>query len=271
MTVTIQAVTAIDECRHIEKLQKEIWTSTDLEVAPDHLLLTIAKEDGVVLLARTETGKPVGFAYGFLARTKDGRLKLASHQAGVLAAYQDDGVGYALKLAQRQATLDKRLDLITWTYDPLQGRNAYFNLHKLGAVCQTYLANLYGEMRDELNQGLPSDRFRVDWWIASAAVAERLAGQSPDYAVADYPILNQGIPLGEGLVAPANTFEPAHSSACLVEIPADINELKSTAPAVALQWRRQTRAIFEQAFAVGYTAVDVLRYEDRNYYLLQKD
>lgn len=270
MTVHIQRVTTIEACRRIEQLQKKIWASTDLEVAPDHLLFTIAKEGGVVLLAKEED-KPVGFAYGFLSRTKERRLKLASHQAGVLPTVQDSGIGYALKLAQRQAALDLGLELITWTFDPLQGRNAYFNLHKLGAVCNTYFPNLYGEMRDDLNQGLPSDRFRVDWWIASDRVVSRVAGEVEERPVLGYPVLNASLPDNDEVRLPSLTVQPLLAPHCLVEIPADINYLKSKAPDVALQWRLQTRQIFEQAFAAGYTAIDLLRDQGRNYYLLQKE
>ncbi|MDX1524061.1 MAG: hypothetical protein R3264_20700, partial [Anaerolineae bacterium] len=96
--ISIHPITTIEECRIIERLQAEIWQTGDLEVAPDHLLWTIAKEEGIVLLAETEAGEPVGFAYGFLSRTKTGHLKLASHQAGVLPAYQAGGFGYQIKL-----------------------------------------------------------------------------------------------------------------------------------------------------------------------------
>lgn len=271
MTVHIQRVTTIEACRDIEQLQKNIWASTDLEVAPDHLLFTIAKEGGVVLLAKTEADEPVGFAYGFLSQTETGQLKLASHQAGVLPTAQDSSIGYALKLAQRQAALDLGLELITWTFDPLQGRNAYFNLYKLGAVCNTYFPNLYGEMRDDLNQGLPSDRFRADWWIAADRVVRRVAGEVEERSVSAYPILNASLSGHDDARLPTSTVQPLSASHCLVEIPADINRLKMEAPAAALQWRFQTRQIFEQAFAAGYTAVDLLRDQGRNYYLLQKD
>jgi len=271
MSITIQTVTTIDQCRQIERLQEKIWASSQLEVVPDHLLFTIAKEGGIVLLASTETGEPVGFAYGFLSRTDAGHLKLASHQAGVLAAYQDRHIGLALKLAQRDRALEQGLNLITWTFDPLQGRNAYFNLHKLGAVCITYLPNLYGDMRDDLNQGLPSDRFRVDWWIVSDRVAARVAGDVEKRPVSAYPVLNSGLLSDDSLRLPSSTVQPLQAPHCLVEIPSDINLLKMKNRNTALQWRLQTRQIFEQAFAAGYTTVDVLRDEGRNYYLLQKD
>jgi predicted GNAT superfamily acetyltransferase len=271
MTISISPITTIEECRHIEQLQADIWQSSELEVAPDHLIFTIAKEGGQVLLARhNETGEPVGFAYGFLGRTKTGRLKLASHQVGVAPAYQNQGVGYQLKLAQREAALADGLDLITWTYDPLQGRNARLNLHKLGAVCHIYFPNLYGPMRDELNQGLPSDRFRVEWWIATAWVADRLAGQAQPHQSLDYPVLNPATLQTDGLLAPPDLSPSPEGEFCLVEFPANLNQLRAATTKLALQWRLHTRQIFQTAFELGYTAVDMLHHEDRNYYLLQK-
>jgi predicted GNAT superfamily acetyltransferase len=242
-----------------------------MDIVPVPLLVTMAKEGGVVLIA-LDGGKPVGFAFGFPALVA-GQFKLASHQAGVLQAYQDRGLGYQIKLAQREVALAKGFELVTWTFDPLQGRNGSFNLRKLGAVCQTYLENLYGDMDDELNRGLPSDRFRVDWWLASVHVSQRLEGRAsqPDLAHLDYPILNAAIQTEGDLALPPETITLPVTPSCLVEIPVDLARLKRAAPEAALQWRLQTRQIFETAFNSGYTAIDLLRQKGRNYYLLQKD
>ncbi len=273
MAVLISLVTSIEECRIIEELQRQVWGSHDIEVAPDHLILTMAKEGGIVLLAQDGTGQPVGFAYGFLGQTEQNALKLASHQVGVLPAYQNRGIGYQIKLAQRDAALARGLDLISWTFDPLESRNARFNLQKLGAVGNTYLRDLYGSMRDQLNQGLPTDRFRVDWWLKSEHVISRLTGRpgEPWLAALDYPLLNPAERLENGFTAPLDSFDPPTTDFCLVEIPADIQEIKVQAPDLAMKWRIQTRQIFELAFETGYTAVEMLRREDRNYYLLQRD
>ncbi|MBN1993117.1 MAG: hypothetical protein JW953_10470 [Anaerolineae bacterium] len=272
MTISIHPVTTIEECQICEQLQAEIWGAADIEVTPNNVLLTLAKEGSLVLLARLEDGTPVGLAFGFLGLTADGRLKFASHVLGILPAYQDSGLGYQLKLAQRQAALARNINLITWTFDPLQGRNAYFNLRKLGAVCRTYLPNLYGQMRDELNQGLPSDRFRVDWWLTARHVVERIEGRGTEtpFLGSEYPILNPATLFENGLLIPADTFTPPQEPACLVEIPANINQLKTASAELALKWRLHTRAIFETAFAARYTAIDLLRRAERNYYLLQK-
>ena len=272
MSISIKPVKTVEECRILEQLQLEIWGSSKLEVVPDHLLLTIAKEGGVVLLARTEDGTPIGFAYGFVGLTDDHRPKLASHQAGVLPAYQDQGLGYRLKLTQREATLTLGLDLITWTFDPLQGRNARFNLRKLGAVATSYLRDLYGRMRDELNQGLPSDRFKVEWWLSTEHVLKRITGSSPErwLPAPICPVINPAR-LVNGLLTPPDSYNLSETNLCLVEIPDDIQYLKEAVPELALQWRLHTRQVFEALFEQSYTAIDLLRREGRNYYLFQKD
>lgn len=271
MNLSIKPAQTIEDFKAIERLQAEIWGVTE-QTVPRYLLLTIAKEGGVVVIAKDQ-GDPIGFAYGFLGLTDSGELKLASHQAGVLPAYQDRGLGYKIKLAQRETTLARNITLMTWTFDPLQGRNARFNLRKLGAICRTYLPNLYGEMTDALNQGLPSDRFSAEWRLESPHVLRRLAGHEaePDPASSGWPILNSAQRLENGLEAPSASIEQSSGTHCLVEIPEDINRLKAEAPDLALQWRLQTRSIFQNAFEAGYTATDFLRQGGHNYYLLQKN
>ena len=181
MTTTILPIRPLSthgEIRAVEQLQREVWDLPDVEVVPLHVLITAAKNGGL-LLGAFDDERLVGFVFGFPGLTSDGKLKHCSHMAGVHPAYRDRGLGYSLKLAQRDHVLAQGIDLITWTFDPLETRNATLNFHKLGAVCNTYIPNLYGEMRDGLNAGLPSDRFQVDWWIASERVAQRLAGEPP--------------------------------------------------------------------------------------------
>jgi predicted GNAT superfamily acetyltransferase len=271
MKVDIRSPKDIREYKQIETLQVEIWGSRE-DVVPAHLLLTIEKEGGVVLLALAN-GAPFGFAFGFPALTADGRLKLASHQAGVLPAFQGTGWGYRLKLVQRDVALSRGFNLMTWTFDPLQGRNARLNLHKLGAVCNTYLRNLYGDMTDQLNKGLPSDRFRVDWWLESDHVANRLAGESFSPAGwQEFPLISPTQQQTENGLAGIDVRQPVLTSPfCLIEIPENLHQLKLDGPDQALNWRLFTRAAFEQAFSAGFTVVDLFRRKGRNFYLLQKN
>jgi predicted GNAT superfamily acetyltransferase len=270
MTITIQSVNTIEECRLVGDLQQRIWDSADIDVVPDHLMITIAKESGMVLLVYDETNQPIGFVLAFLGLYDDHQLKLVSHQVGVLPEYQDKNWGYQIKLAQRDLAIQRNIDLISWTFDPLQSRNARLNLHKLGAVCNAYFDNLYGTMRNFLNQGLPSDRFRADWWITSDHVKQRLS-ESVDNFPAEYTILNQVAEFSNGIPIPAQKLEPIGNQFCLVETPADITRLKDEAPSLAQEWQQQIRYLFTTTFDHGYTAIDLLRRDNHVYYLLQKN
>lgn len=271
MAISIRPVTTIEECQAMEQLNIEIWGTVERDVNPSHILLIIAKEGGLVLLALDDE-QPIGFSLGLLGLTEQNRLKIVSHMTGVLPQYQSSGVGYQLKLAQRQTALARGFELITWTFDPLQGRNAYLNLNKLGAVCNTYLRHLYGDMPDALNRGMPSDRFRVDWWIGSLHVVGRLARQSGTLeTIAAYPLINPALSSKQGFLVPPATFDPPGPPFCLVQIPPDFPSLRAAVPDLAVHWRLHTREIFEAYFAAGYTIVDLRRGEDRNFYVLQKD
>ena len=160
--------------------------------------------------------------------------------------------------------LRQGIDLITWTYDPLLARNAQLNIAKLGAVCTTYLPDLYGPMRDDLNAGLPSDRFQVEWWIASRRVADRL-GCAPDghprladLSAAGAVWLNP--PGLDGTPQPPDPSSPIvkGSTTVLVEIPSDLLALKAADPVLALRWRLSTRAAFQRLFRQGYGVTDFL-------------
>ena len=190
--------------------------------------------------------------------------------AGVHPDYRDRGLGYSLKLAQREHVLAQGIDLITWTFDPLETRNATLNFHKLGAVCNTYIPNLYGEMRDGLNAGLPSDRFQVDWWIASERVAQRLAGtplQLPPRGggperIADLVDIAAALP---------SDPPPSEGGAGggLIAIPTDFQSLKAADIEQARALRLRTRSLFEAAFASGYCVTDFFVDGEQGYYLIE--
>jgi len=273
MAIEIRPVKTEDEYHAVEQLQREIWGMQDVEIVAFETLMTTHKNGGVMLGAfDVDEGEErmVGFVFGFVGLTSGGHVKHCSHIAGALPGYRDRGVGYALKLMQREIVLAQGIDLITWTFDPLESRNARFNFHKLGATCGVYLRNLYGAMRDKLNSGLPSDRFQVDWRIASPRVESRLRGETGVSSAS--ALMAEGVPLvnppiaGESL-RPSATAAPEEER-MLIQIPSDFQSLKATDGNLALEWRLHTRALFEEAFAKGYEAIDLLVEGGRSYYLL---
>jgi predicted GNAT superfamily acetyltransferase len=279
MSTEIRPIQTHGEYRAVEQLQHEIWGLEKVEIVPDHLLLTVQKNGGLVLGAfdtsiEDKSEPLVGFVFGFAGLSPSGRVKHCSHMAGVKPAYQNQNLGYQLKLAQRQHVLSQGIDLITWTFDPLESRNAALNFRKLGATCQTYLRDLYGNMRDALNLALPSDRFQIDWHIASAHVADRLNGSQVVSSLSalvteGVPLLNQ--PLPNDRPHPEKISLPTHGERLLIQIPAHFQALKSADMELAHAWRLHTRALFEAAFAKGYVATDLLFENGQSFYLLEKD
>ena len=153
----------IGELEQVSELQATIWGSREM-AAPSSLLKAISEAGGIVLLALSGS-RPVGFAFGFTGRDREGRLYHRSHAAGVLPELRDAGVGRALKLAQRRWARAQGLDRMVWTFDPSQLRNAHFNLHRLGALARRYHPDYYGTRDDSLNQGRPTDRLVVEWFL----------------------------------------------------------------------------------------------------------
>jgi predicted GNAT superfamily acetyltransferase len=300
--VVLKILDTNEELIAVEDLQRLVWPGNETEIVPSHLLLTAVHNGGLIVgafqvrqdslgkLAEIDFDKTghteippdaplVGFVFGFpgLYFTPDGpRPKHCSHMLGVHPDYRDRNIGFALKRAQWQWVRHQGLDRITWTYDPLQSRNANLNISLLGAVCNTYLPEYYGQMRDELNAGLPSDRFQVDWWINSARVEQRLSKKPrirldlAHFLEAGTEILNPSHLDQNGLPRPIREQEAitdgeecriqklTNSSLLLVEIPADLTAIKAADPALALEWRLHTRRKFKDLFERGYLVTDFI-------------
>jgi predicted GNAT superfamily acetyltransferase len=263
-----------EEMALVEELQRLVWPGSETDVVPAHLLITAVHNGGIVLGAFAEkdgadleSPRIVGFVFGFpgLDSTPDGpRPKHCSHMLGIHPDYRDAGLGFALKRAQWQMVRHQGLDHITWTYDPLLSRNANLNIAKLGAVCTTYRRSEYGEMRDGLNAGLPSDRFQVDWWINTRRVERRLSKRSRP-ALKLIHVARTGLhplyPLHYGtddLPRPPEHLPPFEKRLLLAEIPDDFLALKAADFTLARDWRFFARELFETAFAADYIVTDFI-------------
>jgi predicted GNAT superfamily acetyltransferase len=267
----------------LEDLQRKVWAGSDLEIVPGHMLIAAVDHGGLAIgaySARSEAEQPelIGFVFGFpcLYPTPDGpRPMHCSHMLGVHPDFRNQGIGFLLKRAQWQMVRHQTIDRIVWTYDPLLSRNAQLNIGKLGAVCNTYKRNYYGEMRDALNTGLPSDRFQVDWWVNSQRVNRRLSKRArlpldlAHYLAAGAEVINPTQIGADGWPQPAQELHlqagPSQGGAgsggealLLVEIPADFLALKAADRELALRWRTHTRSLFEDLFRRGYLVTDFI-------------
>jgi len=259
----------------VEALQRLIWSDSETDVIPTHMLMAVVHNGGLGLGAFVEEVL-VGFVFGFpgLVQTPDGPiLKHHSHILGVHPAWVGKGIGFAIKRAQWQMVRRQGIDRITWTYDPLLGRNAHLNITRLGAVCNTYLRSEYGIMRDGLNAGLPSDRFQVDWWLNTPRVERHLSRRMrPSLTLEHYQA--SGATLIEAhrdedlALHPPGNLPALEGSLLLVEIPTDFMKLKAVNFPLAREWRFYGRELFEAAFAAGYLVTDLIHGAGQSFYLL---
>lgn len=252
--ITFRRLTKADELKEIERLQKEVWGMPDIDVVPTHMLVGIVMAGGVAIGAFDESGEMIGFVFG-LPGVKDGKLMHHSHMLGVKPGLRHRGVGYQLKLRQREAAIERGVDLVEWTFDPLQGPNARLNFAKLGVVSRTYLRDVYGEMRDAINVGYPSDRLLVEWWVKSPRVVKRISGElKPPVASV---LVSRGAELALELVGGRPAVKKSFTKRVVVlPIPEDVNKLRREDPELASEWRMATREAFERLFSAGYIAVD---------------
>ncbi len=269
MDIAIRSIYDVEGCLHFQELESRIWSSPPEEVPPIHMLVTAIKNGGGLLGAYApdgppETGGMVGAAFWWLGAGRphgatELAFKVCSHIVGVLPAWQGRQVGLRLKLAQREAVLAQGLtDWVTWTYDPLYRVNGALNLHRLGATCNTYLRNVYGDMRDLLNAGVPSDRCQVDWRLNSPHVLHDLR-QPRRRPAWDFSRMHSlpSVVDAEGFRRPGEAGAlPLDGAPVAVPIPDDIAAIRARDAGLSLAWRFYLRDVFEAAFAAGYTAVD---------------
>jgi predicted GNAT superfamily acetyltransferase len=283
--ITIAPLTIPTQYAECERLQQSVWESTAVDVVPTHLLITFQRHGGVVLGAFDSNDHMVGFVFGFLGRVASDNSLAAkaewqhcSHELGVVQEWRGEGVGYQLKLAQREWVMRQGLDVVTWTYDPLEMPNAVLNVGKLGAMSRCYLRNLYGTMTDALNANLPTDRFEVVWRLTSAPVVQRVTEgwRRPQLAAlleAGGVIANPA-QVGTDLVLRPVAMRAPEANLLLVEVPANFQAVKRQSLGLALEWRLHTREVFEACFAAGYTVYDVVFAEvdtfKRAYYMLRR-
>jgi predicted GNAT superfamily acetyltransferase len=178
--VEIRGCVSHNEFNECVALQRAVWRFADLDIVTADLLLLAAKTGGQVLGAFDQR-RMIGFAYSCPA-LRPGLVYLHSHMVAVLPEYQNQGVGRQLKLAQREEALSRDIKLIEWTFDPLEIRNAHFNIARLGVVIRRYEPDLYGITSSPLHRGIPTDRLFAEWWLDSEHVNAVLTGRQENCA-----------------------------------------------------------------------------------------
>jgi predicted GNAT superfamily acetyltransferase len=243
--ITIREIEKLAEMRAVEELQKEIWGIPDLDVVPlTHLVA--AKEAGGVLIGAFDGETVVGFVYGFPS-FEHGDIGHHSHMLAVKPAYRNFELGRRLKLAQREHVMAQQIDLISWTFDPLQSLNAHFNFGKLGVLADRYLPNFYGEDAASFLHQTGTDRLWVTWLVSSERVQWRISGGSYHFDV------NLGPPLvqveADDSPRRNDLTEALGLEHAAIEIPSNIDSLQRE---TALRWREDTRWAFTEALKARY-------------------
>lgn len=250
--IIIRSLQSIEELEEVRKLESLIWGENDS--IPTHQTITAVKNGGLVLGAYDEE-KLVGFQYSFPGF--DGHsLYLCSHILGIDTAYRNKGIGNMLKMAQSEEARKLGYSLITWTYDPLESVNGYLNIAKLGGICRKYVENCYGEMEDLLNNGIPSDRFLVEWHIGKDVNINRQINEIELNEVISKSLIQWDDNL-DGLPVPSNTIAiPNDDKIAFVAIPKDFRSIREMNNKLALEWRMTTRSMFTKLFSNGWKVTD---------------
>lgn len=249
--IVIRTIDEIAEIRAVEELQKEVWRISDIEVVPATQLIA-ASASGGVLLGAFDRDKMVGFAYGFVGH-ENGETVHHSHMLAVKPEYRSQDVGFRLKIAQRERVLEQGISTMTWTFDPLQSLNAYFNFGKLGVIAEQYFVDFYGEEAESFLHRNGTDRLWVKWLLSSEHVTRRLNGDRPELKP-DLEMLVSTHANGEPVLS---DFASAFDGKSLgIEIPRHIGAVELDSFERARRWRSTTRQAFKGAIAAGFFVED---------------
>lgn len=181
-SIVVRKFQGLDEMRAAVALQKEVWGFADIELVPLRMFV-VAERVGGQVIGAFEGSELVGFAFAIPA-IRNAHPYLYSHMLAVRKAYRNSGLGRRLKLFQREEALSRSFDLMEWTFDPLEIKNAYLNIEKLGAIARRYHVNQYGITSSPLQGGLPTDRLVAEWWLKSKRVERLLeTGANPHFQV----------------------------------------------------------------------------------------
>jgi predicted GNAT superfamily acetyltransferase len=268
--VLIRKLRDYPEFLQLRHIQREVWKHADADLTPTHQFCVHSRMGAIVLGAFVD-GALAGFVYSFPA-VLDGVHTQHSHLLAVLPEYQGLGIGKKLKWAQRREVLEQEIGLITWTYDPMQARNANLNLHTLGVRSRTYFPNFYGNVPSlSLGPGIPTDRLLVEWRIGDDEVGSRSRSGKTRSAPRMEGIpaaLERAAGSGDGFPMPAPPRLGLKDRVVLVEVPPAVESLRRR-PDLIAAWQAGLRRVMRSYFKRGYAAVDFLHGE-RCYYILTR-
>ncbi len=257
--IVIRDLESFDDLCQVKSVEKEVWGMADDDSLP--MTLAIAcKAAGSIFVGAFDGDKLVGFAFGIFGR-EHGQTTIHSHMLAVLERYRQHDLGLKLKHAQRERALGLGIREMTWTYDPLQSRNAHFNFAKLGIVSDTYRVDFYGPETSSVLHRNGTDRLWVRWLLDSRRAGDRIAGKDTRAETLD--ALRHLAPLvsfnGDGRPARADLAESLGRQRVSIEIPGEILDVERSDMGLAREWRAATRWAFTEAIGAGFYAAEFCR------------
>jgi predicted GNAT superfamily acetyltransferase len=256
-TIVIRDLETIEDLRKVEPVEREVWGLADRDVAPMTLLIA-CKEAGSILVGAFDGNALVGFAFAFPS-IEHGGLAMHSHMLALLPQYRDLDLGYKLKLAQRQRALEKGITKMSWTFDPLQSRNAHFNFAKVGVLSDCYRIDFYGHDSSSVLHQNGTDRLWLTWPMDSGRVERRLSCR--EQSTRELPSDAVPVVMAELGGRPCHGRFPAAlaTKKASIAIPNDIVSLEGRDSAVAWEWRLATRWAFTELMKAGFVVTDYHR------------
>ena len=249
--IAVRPLHAVDDFRRCVQITREVWGDSELETEP-YVTFVIADHTGGQVLGAFDGDTLVGFTKGFVG-LHERTPYLHSHMLAVLSSYRDRGIGRQLKLAQREDALRRDIRVIEWTFDPLESKNAYFNINRLGAISRRYIPNFYGVTTSPLHRGLATDRLLVEWHLESPRVIAAINDLNPEpHDCATHVHL----PSLQSL-ATRQPSDVASSVISSVEPRSSTTETANLTTADLIELQSRLRSAFTDWFAKGYAVTAV--------------
>lgn len=275
--VSIRRVDSLDGIRVTEALQARIWSFDPIDILPGRFMAVVCRSGGM-LLGAFDGDRMIGFAFSYPG-WREQRAIHCSHMLAVLPEYAGRRVGFRLKQEQRRRVLAMGLDHMTWTFDPLESRNAFLNLQRLGVEVWEYWPNLYGRTSSELHAGIDTDRFVARWQLDGARALARARGESDSPDI--HEVLDESrwgrvnnVRVRTGFLICDEPRLRLRRPKLVVEIPVSTAAMRRQRPRLARSWQERTRRAFTSYFRRGYRVVDFVSGavdgQHRSFYLLEK-
>lgn len=265
----IRPFETVEDYRECVQLQQDTWGPGFSECVPVAILKVSQILGGVAAGAYDESGALLGFIYG-LTGPRDGEIVHWSDMLAVRPDLQGSGLGWALKAYQREVLLERGITTMFWTFDPLESKNGYLNLNKLGAVADEYVLDMYGQTDSPLHRGIGTDRFIPRWDLASEAVVRRMTSEDDPPPISDDGAVRALGPRqgDDGHLLPDEPVIGLSASHVLVAVPESIQDIKEASLESAMAWRHATRAAFADYLSRGFVARGLIRRDGWSDYLL---